>query len=124
MANGANFIEHKGKEIYFVDYTHIKTTEAFLEIIKGTSAFREEIRANGKKNLLMLVDITGSYVYGEALDALKRAGKATRELTKKEAIVRITGAKKTLLSVFRLYTGMQLQTFDTVDEAKNWLIKD
>ncbi|MBN2274759.1 MAG: hypothetical protein JXR41_00460 [Bacteroidales bacterium] len=124
MANGARFIEYKGKEIYFVDYTHIKKIEDFLSVIKGTNAFREETKALGKRNLLMLVDVTGSFVYGEALDALKKSGKITKEITKKEAIVGITGAKKILLQIARLFTGMQLQSFDTVDEAKEWLVRD
>jgi len=123
MANGASFIEYKGREIYFVDYSHIKTNEMFLEVIKGTNAFREETKAKGKRNLLMLVDVTGSYIYDEVLDALKKAGKATKELTKKEAIVGITGAKKILLRIFQLFTGMQIRQFDTLSEAKDWLIQ-
>jgi hypothetical protein len=123
MANGARFIEYKGKEIYFVDYTHLKTPEEFLAVIKGTNAFREETKAKGKRNILMLVDVTGSYVYGEALDALKRSGKITKEITKKEAIVGITGAKKILLQIMQVFTGMQLRPFATLNEAKEWLIQ-
>ena len=124
MANGARFIEYMGKEIYFIDYTHIKTTEEFLEVIKGTNAFREEAKAMGKRNVLMLVDITGSYVYGETMDALKRAAKLSKELTKKEAVVGVTGAKKILLRITQLFAGMQLRPFETLEEAKEWLIKD
>ncbi len=124
MEKGARFIEYKGKEIYFVDYTNIKTTEEFLEVIKKTNAFREQARAMGKKDILLLVDFTGSYVYGEALDALKKSGKITKELTKKEAVVGVTGAKKILLQIAQVFTGMQLRPFDTVEEAKEWLVRD
>jgi len=124
MGNGARFIEYKGKEIYFVDYTNIKTKEKFLEVIKGTNAFREETKALGKRNILMLVDITGSYVYGETLDALKKAGKLTKEITKKEAIVGVTGAKKIMLKITQMFTGMQLRPFDTIDQAKEWLTQE
>ena len=124
MGNGARFIEHKGKEIYFVDYTNIKTKEKFLEVIKGTNAFREETKALGKRNVLMLVDLTGSYVYGETLDALKKAGKLTKEITKKEAIVGVTGAKKIMLKIAQMFTGMQLRPFDTIDQAKEWLTQE
>jgi hypothetical protein len=124
MSNGARFIEYKGKEIYFVDYTHIKSIEEFLEVIQGTNAFREKIKAEGKRNILMLVDITGSYVYGETLDALKRAAKLSRELTKKEAVVGVTGPKKVLLRIVQLFTGMQLRPFDTLEEAQEWLFQE
>jgi hypothetical protein len=124
MPNGARFIQYKGKEIYFVDYTHIKTIGEFLEVIKGTNAFREKVKAEGKRNILMLVDVTGSYIYGEALDAVKMSGRISKELTKKEAVVGITGAKKILLRVAQLFTGMQLRPFDTLEEAQEWLIQE
>jgi len=123
MPNGARFIEYKGREIYFVDYSHIKSSEEFLKVIKGTNAFREKVKAEGKRDVLMLVDITGSYVYGETLDALKRAAKLSRELTRKEAVVGVTGPKKVLLRIVQLFTGMQLRPFDSLEEAKEWLIR-
>ena len=124
MPNGARFIEYKGKEIYFVDYTHIKSTEEFLKVIKGTNAFREKVKADGKRNILMLVDVTGSYIYGEALDAIKMSARITKELTSKEAVVGVTGAKKILLRITQLFAGMQLRPFDTLEEAKDWLIEE
>jgi hypothetical protein len=124
MQNGARFIEYKGKEIYFVDYTYIKSTEEFLQVIKGTNAFREKAKTEGKRNIIMLVDVTGSYVYGETLDALKRAAKLSRELTRKEAVVGVMGPKKVLLRIVQLFTGMQLRPFDTIQEAQEWLIQE
>ena len=101
MAQGAKFIEYKGKQIYYVDYSNIKTNEEFLAIIKQTNAFREKVKAEGKHNLLMLVDITGSFVYGEVLEEIKKAGKHTKEITAKEAVVGITGGKKIFLRLYR-----------------------
>jgi hypothetical protein len=124
MPNGAKFIDYKGKEIYFVDYTNIKSTGEFLKVIKGTNVFREKARADGKQDILMLIDLSGSYVYGETMDALKISGRISKELTKKEAIVGATGAKKILLRIAQLYTGMQLRPFGSLDEAKEWLIQE
>src|SRR4030042_4337379 len=115
MPNGARFIDYKGKEIYFVDYTHIKSTEEFLKVIKGTNAFREKGKADGKRNILVLVDVTGSYIYGEALDAIKMSARITKELTSKEAVVGVTGAKKILLRITQLFAGMQLRPFATLE---------
>jgi hypothetical protein len=123
MPNGARFIEYKGKEIYMVDYTHIKSTAEFLAVIKDTNAFREKVKAEGKRNILMLVDVTGSYIYGEIFEAIKKSGRISKELTRKEAVVGVIGAQKILLRIAQLFTGMQLQPFDTLDEAKEWLVQ-
>ena len=124
MARGAQFIHHGDKEIYFVDYTNIKTNEEFLQTIKETNAFREQVRSEGKKDLLILVDITGSYAYGQVLDELKKSGRITKDLSKKEAIVGITGSQKILLQIVQTFTRMQLKVFSSVEEAKDWLVKD
>jgi len=124
MEKGARIIDFKGKEIYYVDYSNIKTNEEFLTIIKQTNAFREKSKAEGRSNMLMLVDITGSYVYGDVLEEIKKAGKETRQIIKKQAVVGITGGKKILLNIVQSVIGMNLKVFDTVDAAKEWLIAD
>ena len=123
MLKGAQFIEFKGKQIYYVDYSGIKTNEEFLEAIKQSNAFREKIRAEGKRNLLMLVDITGSYVYGEVLNEIKKAGKITKLLTSREAVVGVNGGKRILLNIVQSFTNMNLKAFDTLEEAMEWLVK-
>jgi hypothetical protein len=124
MALGARFVEHKGKMIYYVDYSNIKTNDEFLAVIKQTNAFREKIKAEGKSNLLMLVDLSGSFVYGEVLEEIKKAGKFTKEITAREAVVGITGGKKILLKIVQTITQMNLRVFDTLEEAKDWLVSE
>jgi hypothetical protein len=118
----AKFIEYKGKSIYYVDYSNIKTSEEFLAIIKSTNAFREELKRDGLKNLLMLVNISGSFVYGDVLAEIKKAASLTKELIAKEAIVGITGSKKILLKILQSFSKMDFKIFDTEEEAKDWIV--
>jgi hypothetical protein len=122
MVQGAKFIEYKGKQIYYVDYSNIKSNDEFLAVIKQTNAFREKVKAEGKRDLLMLVDITGSFVYGEVLEEIKKAGKHTKEITAKEAVVGITGGKKILLKIVQAVTNMNFKVFDRVEDAQDWLV--
>ncbi len=43
-------------------------------------------------------------------------------MTLKEAVVGISGGKKILLKIVQSFTNMNLKVFDTLDEAKEWLI--
>ena len=124
MAIGASFIQYKEKEIYYVDYSNIKTNEEFLARIKQANAFREKIKAGGKRDLLMLVDITDSFVYGEVLEQIKNASKQTKELTAREAVVGVTGGKKILLKIVQTFSNMSLKIFDSVEDAKEWLVSE
>lgn len=122
MNQGAKFIDHKGKQIYYVDYSNIKTSEEFLAIIKSTNIFREKLKHDGMKDLLMLVNISGSFVYGDVLVEIKKAASLTKELIAKEAIVGITGSKKILLKVLQSFSKMDFKIFDTEEEAMEWLV--
>ena len=122
MTKGAQFIEYKGKNIYYVDYSNIKTNDEFMSVIKQSNGFREKVKSEGKKDLLMLVDVSGSFVYGDVLTEIKKAGKITKEMTQKEAVVGISGGKKILLKIVQSFTNMNLKVFDSIDEAKDWLV--
>jgi hypothetical protein len=122
MTKGAQFIEYKGQSIYYVDYSNIKTNDEFMAVIRQSNSFREKVKSEGKKDLLMLVDVTGSFVYGDVLTEIKKAGKITKEMTLKEAVVGISGGKKILLKIVQSFTSMNLKVCDTIDEAKEWLV--
>ena len=121
MARGAQLIRYNEKEIYFIDYSNIKTSREFLETMKETSLFREKVKAMGKNNLLILVDITNSNFNLEVLDELKKAGRIIKEITAKEAIVGITGYKKIFLQIVQTFARMQFKVFHSLEEAKCWL---
>lgn len=122
MTKGAQFIEYKGLSIYYVDYSNIKTNDEFMSVIKQSNSFREKVKSQGKKDLLMLVDVSGSFVYGDVLTEIKKAGKITKEMTLKEAVVGISGGKKILLKIVQSFTSMNLKVCDSIEEAKDWLV--
>jgi hypothetical protein len=123
MVKGAQLIQHKGKEIYFIDYSNIKTSDEFLKTLKETGAFREKVKAMGEKDLLVLVNITDCYLNVEIFDELKKAGRIIREITAKEAIVGITGYKRILLQILQTLTNLNFQVFKSIEEAKDWLVE-
>ncbi|MHC1704889.1 MAG: STAS/SEC14 domain-containing protein [Tenuifilaceae bacterium] len=118
-----SFIVHNDKEIYFIDYTNLKQEEEFLEAIKSTNAFREKVQASGKKDLLMLVDVTNSYIYGQVFSEIKRSAKLTQDITRRTAVVGVTGVKKTLLDMMNTFTTLNVKSFDNIQDAKNWLVR-
>ena len=83
-----------------------------------------KVKALGKKDLLILVDIADSYLNIEILDELKKAGRIIKEITMKEAIIGITGHKRILLQIIQTFTNLHFNVFNTTEEAKNWLIEE
>ena len=75
---GSTIIKHKGKNIYYVDYTNLKTAEQFKEKTKGTAERIEFYEKNNISNLLALTDVTGSFLIGDSSKYMK----ASAELVK------------------------------------------
>jgi hypothetical protein len=116
---GHSIITYKGKEISYLDYRGMKL-EDILKTIEETT----KISLQENKRRLQLSNLTGVYAVPEFMDKVKEAGKKTKHLTIKSAVVGVTGAKKLLLGAYNAFTGANLKTFDDEESAKEWLVKD
>lgn len=120
----ASLRTYKGKEIYHLDYSNKKTINELVESIRKAREFRKTtIEGSGKKDVLILVDLTNSFVFGEGLDELKRSGKELQPLTKKRAVVGLNTSKRILLNSVNLFAKTDFKAFDSIEEAQEWLIK-
>jgi len=116
---GHSIITFKGKEISYHDYRGIKLEEILKTIDEASAKALQE-----NKVRLQLSNLTGVFAVPEFMDKVKEAGKKTKHLTSKSAVVGITGAKKLLLNTYNVFTGANMKAFDDEESAKEWLVKD
>lgn len=114
------WINHKGKRIVYVDYTNLSSNDkkAFFAVIDQA---REFVLKAGS-NLLLLVDVRNSFGDSEIMARLKQDGKDEKPFIHKQAVVGITGFKGVLLAAVNSFTGLGIKPFDTLDQAKDWLV--
>ena len=116
---GHSIISYKGKEISYLDYRGMKLEEIIKTMDEATKSSLQE-----NKRRLQLSNLTGVFAVPEFMDKVKEAGKKTRHLTIKSAVIGITGAKKLLLTAYSTFTGINIKAFDDEESAKEWLVKD
>lgn len=114
---GYKLINYKGKEILYVDYSGMQKDE-ILKVMDEATIFALE----QNKPMLRLSNMTGVFAVKEVVEKAKESGKATNHLTIKRAAVGITGAKKVLFNAYNRFSGNDTRAFDTVDDAKEWLV--
>jgi len=114
------WIQHKGKRILYVKYSDLSTDEALAQIRKATQTLVD----SHDRNNLTLSDVRDAHIDQDFVDLSKAQGKISKDYTKKAAIVGVEGVRKILLKAVNMVSGNPREPFSTIEEAKDWLVKD
>ncbi|MBN2519240.1 MAG: hypothetical protein JXB17_01945 [Bacteroidales bacterium] len=121
MTNRVKVEVYKGKKIIFLDYTKVSHHEED-KFLKELDEIRQFILGAGK-DLLILVDVTGSFASQKMVQRMREDGKIEKPFIKKEAVVGVTGLKEVLLKGINLFTNLGIKPFNSINEAKEWLVQ-
>jgi hypothetical protein len=118
MAKYTEFITHKGKRVLSVNAGGLPEAEVIL-------AFEEMKQAVLKEGtgVLVLVDMSNNTMTQAITNKAKEAAAAIKAAgikDKPNAVVGLTGLQKAVAQLF----GRSLHCADTVEEAKEWLVKE
>ena len=118
----SNWIEHKGKKIFYQDFSqnfyNAAAVKAELEEVQKV------VMAAPQNSVLVLSDFSDTSIAGDLLTAMNAASKATKANVRKTAVLGVTGIKRQLADLLTRLTGQPLQYFDNIESAKNWLVED
>ena len=118
MGKYAQWITHKGKRILFVNGARLSEAECLI-------AFEEMKQALLKEGtgVLVLVDVSHLGMTRALVNKAKEATEATKAIgikDKPNAVVGLTGVQKAVAQLF----GREIHFADSVEEAKEWLVKE
>lgn len=117
--NRVQKIQYKGKEILYINYQGIVGEDKMIETLHEA----EDVILSDNKPHLQLSNISDAFATPGYMIAAKKFGKKTQSLTTKSAIIGITGVKALLLKSYNLVSGDKLKAFNTLEEAKEYLVQ-
>ena len=113
-----SYITHNGRKILHVNFKDIKSKDAVMSNLEDMK--KHYIEATDK--IYLLLDVRGTFTDPEVMDTLKHYGKQYFSgKSEKRAILGITGVKKILLRAYSIVTGTNVASFDSEEEAKDYL---
>ena len=115
-------IQHKGRTILYFNYQGLEDDGLVHQIRENEKGILSLI-AQGKRDLLRLTDISGCYASPEIMDAFKDVALKVSPYFKASAVVGIVGGKKVLLDLVNRLSGLGVRPFDSLEEAKDWLVQ-
>jgi hypothetical protein len=117
----SNWIEHRGKQILYQDFSknffNSAAVKAELEEVQKI------VRAEPLNSVLVLSDFRDTNVGSDLLAAMNSASEATKSHVYKTAVLGVTGMKRKLADLLTALTGQPLKYFDDIEAAKNWLVE-
>ena len=120
MDNRIRFITHQGKQILLVDVSHCSAAE----LLKISRIVPTHVMPQPRGSVLLLADFTGTEFDREAVTALKESTVFDRPHLKKSAWVGTENLPRVFYEHIRNFSQRELPTFQTREEAMNWLVKD
>ena len=117
------WVRYKGKEILVRDYSGAQPEEAKRKV-EASMRSTQMLLTTGAKDLLILSDMTDAYGDRETVGTLKKIGKMLRPRTKRMAAVGVTAIQHVMLQAVRAFSGVDIHSFKTREEALDWLVED
>jgi hypothetical protein len=86
------------------------------------NAVEKEMLQQPRDSVLLLVDTSGTIITPEALNIFKNVALHSKPFLHKTAVLGITGARRTFVEIVVKFSGLQVMTYDILQEAKDWLV--
>lgn len=118
MLNKTSIFVHKNKTIYFTDYSGMTVSGEIVAIIDEAEAF---IKSRNEKDVLYLIDISGSLGSIEVIKRYKEFGKAIKPYIKKDAVIGASISKEAIINMIRNFSNITMKTFKSKEEALDYL---
>ena len=116
--NRARFINHKGKDIYLLDFSHA-TLEDICQTIDDAG---KDIHSQPHKSVMTLTYATGGKFDTPTMLKLKNLTKANEPYVKAAAVVGVTGLQNVVMNAVAMFTKRRFYMFDDLEEAKEFLV--
>jgi hypothetical protein len=110
---------YKGKKFFYARYDKLSIEQIRTEI----ADVEKIIVAQPLDSVLLLIDTAGTIISPEALNLLKNIAVKGKKFTRKTAVLGVTGARRTMLEIVVKFSGLPVSSFETEQQAKDWLVQ-
>jgi hypothetical protein len=114
------FITHEGKQVLLVDFTNC-TPE---EVVSVSDEARRIITAEPENSVLVLTDFAGTQFSRDAVTRIKEVATHDRPFVKRAAWVHAGSLPKVFYDAIQMFSQREFPTFETREEALEFLVKD
>jgi hypothetical protein len=113
-----HFIKHKGHAIFVIDLSHCTAKEMLLL----ADLIQADVSRHAPGSMLTLADFTGAQFDKDVATRIKEVLARDRPFVKKSAWIGTETLPHVFYEHFKSFSQRELPTFQTRDEAMDWLV--
>ena len=114
------FIQHKGREIFLVNFSHCSAAEIMLLI----EQIRIIVARHSPGSMLTLADFNGAEIDKKVATRMKEVLTLDRPYVKRSAWVHAESVPHVFYENIKSFTQRDIPTFQTREEAMEWLVAE
>ena len=119
-ADRVGFVAHKGKQILIADFTNCTPDE----VKAVTDQVRRVVTAQPENSVLIMADFGGAQFTKDAVTRLKEVTTYDRPYVKRAAWVHTGGFPTVFYKAIKTFSQREFPTFETREEALDFLVRD
>jgi hypothetical protein len=112
------FVKHKGQEIFLIDFSHCKSKEIVLLL----DQVRADIARHAPGSVLTLADFSDAQIDKAVATKIKEVLVLDRPYVKKSAWIGTHSLPRVFYENFKNFSQREIPTFETREEAMDWLV--
>lgn len=114
------FVKHKGQAIFLIDFSHCQGKEMLLLL----DQVRVDVAGHAPGSVLTLADFSGAKIDKAVATKMKEVLVFDRPYVKKSAWVGTDSLPHVFYENFKSFSQREFPTFETREEAMDWLVRE
>jgi len=114
------FVTHKGHAIFLIDFSHCQGKDMLVLL----DQVRTDVARHEPGTVLTLADFSGAKIDKEVATKIKEVLTLDRPYVKKSAWVGTDSLPHVFYENFKSFSRRDFPTFDTREEAMDWLVSE
>ncbi len=120
VKNRLRFLEHKGKAIFLLDFSHCQGKDMVVLL----DQVRADVARHAPGSVLTLADFSGAKIDKAVATKIKEVLVLDRPYVKKSAWVGTESLPHVFYENFKNFSQRDFPTFETREEAMEWLVRE
>ena len=120
MAERISLINHKGKEILLIDFSHCEPKQILVML----EEIQRIVAQHARGSMLTLADMSGAHLDRASVTRMKEVLVRDRPFVKRSAWVGVDSIPKVYYENIKSFTQRDITLFSNREAAMDWLVKE